>query len=307
MITIKESNASLICLSALSHLLGSSSSTGWDEVAPRSMPIRELRNVRVVLSDPTRCATWLPMRHLNYPFMFGEFFWMWCGENSVDIISYYCKEIARFSDDGKTFFGAYGPRWAEALPSIMHLLKRDPCSRQAVVQVWRPEVYQMDFTTKDVPCTISMQYLIRRGLLEATVVMRSSDAWLGLPYDLFNFAMLQRCVALSLGRKAGPLTLFITSSHLYERDLIRAREVEVASDNLDHETYTSTLVSVPNPPPFDEETLPNYESMLRMGRATPGDIEMMMHSMNWPLLSMLDYRRHNDKLLVDPSVRGLLT
>jgi thymidylate synthase len=307
MITIRASNASLICTDILRHLTNDTSSARWEEVSPRDMPIRELRNVRMVLTDPTRCAAWMPKRQLNYPFMFGEFFWMWCGENSVDMISYYCKEIARFSDDGKIFFGAYGPRWVDALPSIIDLLEHDVHSRQAVVQIWRPEVYEMGFSTKDVPCTLAMQYLIRRGLLEASIIMRSSDSWLGLPYDLFNFAMLQRCVARSLNRQPGPMTLFVVSSHLYERDLERAREVEAASDSLEHATYVETLVRVPDPPTFDDSAMPNFEARLRTGTATNEEAEMMRQSPHWPFLSMLNYRRHGESALVHESVRGLLT
>ena len=50
--------------------------------------------------------------------------------------------------------------------------------------------------------------------------MRSSDVWLGIPYDVFNFSMLSHkvcCFFNSDGKPVEPGTLYLTaaSSHLY--------------------------------------------------------------------------------------------
>lgn len=273
----------------------------YDQTRPRGLPVRERRNVVYVLEDPTRCAAWLPERRLNYPFMVAEWAWMFCGRHDVGSIAYYNQAIKEFSDDGRTFFGAYGPRWRGQIAGVVGNLKKDPDSRQGVVCTWRPEVWPfaegLERMPRDVPCTLSMQYQLRHDRLHATVVMRSSDAWLGLPYDLFNFSMLQRAVASELGADVGPLVLFVGNAHLYERDLPRVQEV--LSQGLDSTRH----VQVPAPPDGVRcDRLHAFEERARQGELALLDQD----SPWWPLVSMLRYRSHRDPERVAPPLDRLV-
>lgn len=260
----------------------------WDPVAPRGIPTRELRNVIYHLVDPVRCATWLPGRKLNYQFMAAEFLWIFCGRDDVEMIGYYNDNIKKFSDDGEIFFGAYGPRWRGQIGGVYENLRGDDTSRQAVVTYWRPELYSSDArigTPKDVPCTLSTQYLIRAGRLEAITTMRSSDAWLGLPYDLYNQAMLQRALAAELGVPVGPLTFHIGSSHIYERDLEKA--CEVLTGPLYNEVEN---LMIPGPPGLPFDAVYDAECSVRGNTLLIPD-----RAEQWQeLLSCLAYRRHKD-------------
>ncbi len=280
----------------------------WEASSPRGMPIREYRHAWYRLEDVTRCAAWLPTRKLNYQFMAAEFLWIFCGRDDVEMISYYNKNIAQFSDDGKTFFGAYGPRWRGQIEAVVENLRRDPNSRQGVVSIWRPEAIQPIHTTcgegsecddlnclgvsRDVPCTLSMQYMIRNGRLEAGVVMRSSDAWLGLPYDIFNFSMLMRAVAAELNVQPGSLTMYIGSSHLYERNLEEAKRVLVQEraryDRNGDEPITRLVI--PGPPGIECAGVTLAEEMIR-NSDDPNDVILNEKAHDWlPLLSVLASR-----------------
>jgi thymidylate synthase len=46
--------------------------------------------------------------------------------------------------------------------------------------------------------------------------MRSNDAYIGLPHDIFCFTMLQEVLARTLGIVLGPYTHFVGSLHLYD-------------------------------------------------------------------------------------------
>ena len=46
--------------------------------------------------------------------------------------------------------------------------------------------------------------------------MRSNDAYLGLPHDVFSFTMFQEIVARMLGVEMGDYTHFAGSLHLYD-------------------------------------------------------------------------------------------
>lgn len=195
-----------------------------DPSQPRGQETRELLGHSVNI-DMGRPVLTVERRRLGYRFLAAEAAWILSGDDRVETIAPYAAKIANFSDDGQTFFGAYGPKILAQLGYVVDTLIKDPDSRQAVVNIWRenPPV------SRDIPCTLSAQFMIRGGRIHAAVSMRSSDLWLGLPYDLFNFSMLATWVALEISRRGGPLyclgtlTNFAGSRHLYERDWIAAR------------------------------------------------------------------------------------
>jgi thymidylate synthase len=152
--------------------------------------------------------------------MAAEAYWILSGDDSVAGIAPYNSRISEFSDDGERFFGAYGPKILGQLEYVVAKLKADHDTRQAGLTIWR----ENPPTTKDVPCTVAAFFSLRGMTLNAHVFMRSSDVWLGVPYDVFNFSMLAHliCGHLNDERAAddvyspGKLYLTAASSHLYE-------------------------------------------------------------------------------------------
>src|SRR5688500_457046 len=154
-------------------------------VGPRGMATIERQAVMTTVNMSLPVVT-VPSRKLSYKFMAAEAFWILTGDNRVETIEPYCKEIAKFSDDGEVFAGAYGPRIVEQLPFVLRYLKEDTDTRQAVLTDWK----EAPPDSKDTPCTVAMVFQLRKGELDLHVFMRSSDVWLGLPYDIFNFSMV---------------------------------------------------------------------------------------------------------------------
>ena len=228
-------------------------------LAPRGLSLRaELLASQTVID--MRLATFSILeRALSRRFMFGEAWWILSGSDRVESISPFCKHIARFSDDGDIFFGAYGPKIKAQLPYVLDKLFDDVSSRQCVINVWR----ESPPLTKDVPCTLSIQFLVRGGALHLVVAMRSSDIWLGFPYDVFNFTALAFYVSLLLRENGimvdlGNLYLTAGSQHLYESDADNAERLLLAvaeappsstifafADRfLPKETFVSTLYAI---------------------------------------------------------------
>jgi len=203
---------------------------------PRNLPIREIvgNQVKFDMKYPIALTK---ARNLNYKFMAAEAWWMLSGRNDTASIGEYCKAILKFSDDGKTFFGAYGPKISSQIDYVVSKLKQDHESRQAVINIWRENPPE----TKDTPCTISAQWLIRNGELHCIDTMRSNDAWLGFPYDVFNFSMLSWHIVNELQKdgfndlKLGTFTLNAGSHHLYEPDCEKIRVLSPIewSDSID--------------------------------------------------------------------------
>ena len=183
-------------------------------ISPRGQTTQELIGHSFTLIDPTRSIVTHKIRKINPSFMAAEFLWMLFGLNDAAIIGAFNSQILGFSDEGIWMRGAYGPKIVEQLPYIVQTLRNDPDSRQALLTLWR----ERPGPSKDIPCTISMQFFIRSGKLEMLVYMRSNDLWLGLPYDVFSFTMLQQFLASALDVEPGPYHHHVGSLHLYERN-----------------------------------------------------------------------------------------
>ena len=189
---------------------------------PRGLKITEKINDSWIIDMDDPIIT-LPERKLSYSFMFGEAAWMLEGRNDVESVSKYVDGVKRFSDDGETFFGAYGPKILTQWSYVIKTLVTDKDSRQAVINIWR----ENPGSSKDIPCTLSLQFFLREASdelwLHTVASMRSNDAWLGTPYDTFNFSAISFWIALHLNRngikcKVGSLNIQAGSRHIYETD-----------------------------------------------------------------------------------------
>lgn len=198
------------------------------DVSPRKKKTKELLGARSTIDMKYPVLT-LSERKLSYKFMTGEAWWILSGDNTVKGIEAYNSRISEFSEPDGTFFGAYGPRIQEQLGHVVDALGKDPTTRQAVLMTWRPNPPP----SRDVPCTLGAQWVIRKGELHCIDYMRSSDLWLGWPYDIFNFSMLSGLICIWLQElfkirvELGTLTLIAGSQHLYEENWKAAKEVSL--------------------------------------------------------------------------------
>jgi len=193
-----------------------------NDVTPRGQLTKEVLQQTSVI-DMRRPVVTLPERKLSTKFLGGEAYWILSGDNRVETIAPYNKNIVNYSDDGVTFFGAYGPRILSQLDYVIDKLKSDADTRQAVLTIWRENPPE----TKDVPCTVAVHFMIRDHKLNCHVYMRSNDLWLGFPYDVFNFSMLSHLVCCKLNAfvvenggviiEPGMLYHTASSRHIYEQ------------------------------------------------------------------------------------------
>lgn len=190
------------------------------EVSPRGMLTYECIQ-HTVTFDMTSPVITIPERELDYQFMVAEAHWILSGDDKLN--DFIRKNLEKYSDDGITMNGAYGKPFVEQLVNVVETLRRDRESRQAVMTIWQ----RNPKPSKDIPCTVAMQWLIRDGMLHCNVFMRSQDVWLGLPYDLFSFSMMSAYLLLGLNTLGAPIklgTINITagSRHLYSRHAEKA-------------------------------------------------------------------------------------
>jgi len=158
----------------------------------------------------------------------GELIWYLAKSNSLKFIRYYIPPYANESDDGKTIYGGYGPRIFKMrnkynqFEAVIKLLKEKPTSRRAVIQLF--DASDLSREHKDIPCTCTLQFMIRKNQLHMFTNMRSNDAFLGLPHDIFAFTMLQEIMSKTLSVGLGSYSHAVGSLHLYEKDREKAEQ-----------------------------------------------------------------------------------
>lgn len=197
---------------------------------------------------------------------FGELLWYCSKSNDLKFIEYYIPNYKDFVEKDTTgediIYGGYGPRLfnmrgQNQIENILSLLKRKPTSRRAVIQIFDADDISQDH--KDIPCTCTLQFFIREEKVCLYTSMRSNDAFLGLPHDIFTFTMIQEIIARSLKRDIGYYYHSVGSLHVYEKDL---KSIKAYLD----EGWQGTKQFMPEMPinPWDsiEEVL-KFESMIR--------------------------------------------
>lgn len=182
--------------------------------------VGEVINAITVIEDPTRCIMKNDIRKLPMRYCVGEMLWYLSANKDLKQIQKYTKNWDRMSDDGVTVNSNYGhcikykygfDQWE----FVKSLLLNDPSTRQAVIHIKTAD----NKPSKDVNCTVCLQFFIRDDKLYLTTYMRSNDLWTGFPYDVFQFTAMQILMSMELGLELGSYTHIAGSLHLYERNL----------------------------------------------------------------------------------------
>lgn len=199
---------------------------------PRHIPTRDAGFTTIEITDAF--APQLPLntgRNLSRAIAAVEALQLIAGETKPDLLLNVAPQFAAYMEEERPgipahFHGAYGVRSGTQLASVVAKLQDDPDTRQAVVTLWDPRL-DNDLGKKDYPCTVGLGFALSTDheLLNMNVIMRSNDAWLGLPYDVFVFNQLQWTVANALEVVPGSYTHTAWSLHLYERDVDKVDRV----------------------------------------------------------------------------------
>lgn len=188
-------------------------------IRPKKGDATELPGVLLELTDPRARLSRTETRGKLFSCL-GELCWYLAKSKDLKFIHYY---IPKYEDsaEGGEIFGGYGPRlftWKQTdqVSNITRLLRQRPDSRQAVIQLF--DATDIVEEHKDVPCTCTLQFMIREGRLHLFAHMRSNDAFKGLPHDIFSFTMLQEILARDLSVEMGGYKHAVGSLHLYDAD-----------------------------------------------------------------------------------------
>lgn len=202
-----------------------SNSICYDSVSDNDNEVvAEIINANLVLFNPYNNMMNSQFgRNMSIKYAIGELLWYNSCNPRASAIYPYSKYWTKLADEDGHVNSNYGfcihnkfnfDQWT----MCKYLLRKDRNTRQAVIHIKEPVDLRFH-PTKDLNCTLSLQFFIRDEKLDLIVTMRSNDVWLGLPYDVFNFTCMQIQMAMELGVEVGTYYHNSGSLHLYKKNL----------------------------------------------------------------------------------------
>lgn len=149
---------------------------------------------------------------------------IWDGNGAAE----YWQERRRFEGDLGRIYGVQwrdwkspeplkfatsdGCRHTDQLRNLVEGMRKEPHGRRHIVTALNPgELDQMCLP----PCHVLFQAYISGSRVDMRVDMRSVDLFLGLPFDIASYAVLQRLLARELGLQSGWLIFQLGDAHIY--------------------------------------------------------------------------------------------
>jgi thymidylate synthase len=116
----------------------------------------------------------------------------------------------------------YGAQWRnfngqhiDQLSNVIEKLKKEPDSRRIMMTTFNPAQSELGVLY---PChSIITQFFVQDGFLDMFCYNRSSDLFLGLPFNIASSALLQIIIAKLVGLKPRYFNLSLGDAHIYEQ------------------------------------------------------------------------------------------
>lgn len=109
----------------------------------------------------------------------------------------------------------------DQLQNMIDLIKKDPDSRRNIVDAWNPRITENAVLGV---CHPLFQVQVLNGKINLVFMMRSSDTFLGLPYNVASYAILVHLLAHHTGLEVGELVYEGHDVHLYQNHVDQAKE-----------------------------------------------------------------------------------
>lgn len=191
---------------------------------------------RQIRHDLTKGFPLLTTKKLHFKSIANELIWFlngdtntkWLNENGVKIWDEWATE------DG-SLGPVYGKQWTawptkdggeiNQIEYVVNQLKNNPDSRRILFHGWNVEYLPDEGISPQQnaengkmalpPCHLLYQFYVANGKLSAQLYIRSSDSFLGLPYNIASLALLTHMLAQQCDLVAHEIVVSIGDLHIY--------------------------------------------------------------------------------------------
>lgn len=187
----------------------------------------------------------LTTKKLHFKSIANELLWFlrgdtntrWLKENGVSI----WDEWATQDGDLGPIYGAQWTAWPtrdggaiNQIDYVVDCLRNNPDSRRILFHGWNVEYLPDEAMSPQdnvragrmalPPCHLLYQFYVAGGRLSAQLLIRSSDSFLGLPYNTASLALLTTMLAQQCDLEPGEIIITTGDSHIYTNHLEQVRE-----------------------------------------------------------------------------------
>ena len=180
-------------------------------------------------------------KRLAFRSVIGELLWFLAGSSDVNELhalgvriwdgnayAPYWTPKARFDGDAGRNYGQQWRDWiapngthVDQLAAVVARLKSDPSSRRHLVTAWNPG----ELNDTSLPaCHAFFQFFVAEGRLSLMMYQRSCDLFLGVPFNMAQYAVLLHLVAQFTGLVPDEFIHVLADAHIYKDHVDAVRE-----------------------------------------------------------------------------------
>lgn len=169
----------------------------------------------------------LTTKRLHIKSIIYELLWFILGETNIKYLNDHGVSIwDDWADKDGNLGDVYGKQWRswptsdggaiDQLGQAIETIKKNPHSRRILVNAWNCEyVPKMGLP----PCHLLYQFYVQEGRLSCLLYQRSSDVFLGVPFNIASYALLTQMVAQVTNLKLGDFIHTFGSHHIYKNHI----------------------------------------------------------------------------------------
>lgn len=175
-------------------------------------------------------------KYVNYKAVLAELLWFIDGNYNTNTLDSKIWEEWQHKGSIGPMYGAQWRAWdgIDQLGEVIKNIKLNPYSRRHVVSAWNTKHLPDEYISPQdnvkngkmalAPCHHVYQFYVRNSELNLHFNMRSTDIFLGLPFNLASYATLLMMVAQLTGLKPRILSYHGVDIHLYNNHIEQAKE-----------------------------------------------------------------------------------
>ncbi len=173
----------------------------------------------------------LTTKKLHLRSIIHELLWFLKGDTNIQYLHDNNVTIwDEWADENGDLGPVYGHQWRswsspdgntiDQISQLIQMIKTNPYSRRLIVSAWNvSDIQKMALP----PCHVLFQFYVVNGKLSCQLYQRSADIFLGVPFNIASYALLNMMIAHVCSLKAGEFIHTFGDAHLYLNHLDQAK------------------------------------------------------------------------------------
>lgn len=219
----------------------------------------------------------LTTKKLHLKSIIYELLWFLKGDTNIKYLNENGVRIwNEWADENGDLGPVYGSQWRnwngddiDQIKIVVDQIKNNPDSRRMIVAAWNPSVLPQSGKSfaENVaagnaalpPCHAWFQFYVADGKLSCQMYQRSADIFLGVPFNIASYALLNLMMAQVTGLEPGEFILTFGDAHIYLNHLEQVKlQLSRKPKSLPTMTLNSSIKNI-FAYEFDDFTLTDYD------------------------------------------------